>query len=286
MARKIGVSFGKGGTGKTNTALAIGSYLSRKGKRVLIVDTDHASNVRRYLNANPAEGLTDLANKFLNTQPTSREVLDYCEPIDNHDNLFILATQGAIDRLETNQTYSISFTGDRWEQKKMGVELQLKKLLASIETEFDYIFVDNPPSIEETVDTNVFFYVDELIVPLQLESSSMELLRDNYLTKYSEIIALQREVRSEDRLLKLSYIVPTFYIRRNILAKETLYDVHKYVEVLNAEAEMNIKVTHPVSRSTLIGQAVKKKISIFDYAPNSIVAQDYAKVAEEILNDE
>lgn len=285
MAKKYSISMGKGGVGKTASTTALATYIAKKGKRVLIVDTDHASNIKRYLGANPAEGLTDLALRHLKTPPTKEEVLSYCEPIDGYETLFIIASHGAIDRLdEANDRLNISQIGRRWEDKRMGVELQLKKLLAPIEDEFDYIFVDNPPTIDQTVDMNVFFYVNELILPLQLESSSMDILRDDYLAKYAEIVSLQREVRSEERLLKLSYIIPTFNIPRNILAKETLLDIYNYVEKLNSQAQMGITVTNPVSRSTLVGQAIKRRKSIFDYAPKSQVALDYEKVAEEILN--
>ncbi|MFT7260123.1 MAG: chromosome partitioning protein [Glaciecola sp.] len=151
----------KGGVGKTTTAVTLGGLLAQQGKRVLLVDTDPHASLSYYFGID-SEAL-DISIYDVFSQPEKyigQALLDsLC--ITKVQNLVVLPATMALATLD----------------RKMGMEsgkgLILKKALASIQNQFDYVIIDCPPILGVSM-VNALACSNRIIVPVQTEHLALK----------------------------------------------------------------------------------------------------------------
>ncbi len=252
MGRVISVSNQKGGVGKTTTTVNIAAFLSEKGKRVLIIDIDPQANAGFGLGINVEEMNNTLYEVLIGEIPIERAI--FKTGIDNlyivPSNIHLSGTQ--VDLLDVE-----------------GKEFVLKKALQPVKNDFDYIFIDCPPSLG-VLTLNGLVAADSVIIPLQCEYYALE-----GLSQLLRIISMVQE--NLNRNLKIEGVVLTMYDSRTNLAQQVVHDVKDFFKdkVFESIIPRNVKLSEAPSFGKPIGM----------YDRNCIGSDRYASLAEEVMKN-
>lgn len=250
MAKIITVFNQKGGVGKTTTAVNLAAGVGEKGKKVLLVDIDQQGNTTSGFGINKKE-----------LRVSSYDVLiGNCSAKD----AIIHTKFKNIDVLPSNRQVAGA------EVELIGLEhreSQLKKALITVCDDYDYIFIDCPPSIG-LVSINGLCASDTFLVPLQCEYLAMEGL--------SQLMASVREVkRLYNPSLELEGILLTMFDGRLNLTQQVVAEVKKYF------AKKLYSTVIP--RSVRISEAPSYGMPIQYYDPKGKGADAYNALAKEFL---
>ncbi len=146
----------KGGVGKTTTTVTLGGILAQQNKRVLLIDTDPHASLSYYFGIDSEELSTSVYDIFINNEPVTADTVLDCLCPSKLDSLFILPATMALATL------------DRSMGSQQGMGLVLKKALAAVEHEFDYVLIDCPPVLGVLM-VNALAACDKVVVPTQTE---------------------------------------------------------------------------------------------------------------------
>ncbi len=241
----------KGGVGKTTTTISLGAALAEKGKRVLVVDLDPQGNATTGLGVDGRRFERSVYDVLLNDVP----MVDIVEPT-GYNNLFVAPATLDLAGVEQELSSIISR------------EMRLKRALGSVEGDFDFIFIDCPPSLG-LITINAFAAATDIIVPVQTEFYALE-----GLTQLQRIVNLVRD--NLNPTLRISKVVLTMYASRNALWGDVAREVRRYFE--EELCHTVIPRTVRLAEAPSFGQP----ITVFD--PSSKGAKAYRLLAEEILN--
>lgn len=201
--RTIAVVNHKGGVGKTTTAINLGACLALAGSRVLVVDLDPQANATTGLGVDPRRVSGNVYQILVNDAP----VEDAIEPTAVR-NLFCVPS-------------TIDLAGAEIELVTLfSRELRLRKALAGVAGEFDFILVDCPPSLG-LLTVNALAAATEVVVPIQCEYYALEGL--GQLLKNINLI--QTNLNPE---LRLCGIVLTMYDGRTRLSEQVANEVRSH----------------------------------------------------------
>ena len=203
--RIFAVANQKGGVGKTTTTTSLGAALAERGKRVLIVDLDPQGNATTGLGVDGRQFERSVYDVLLNDVP----MVDIVEPT-GYNNLFVAPATLDLAGVEQELTSVISR------------ELRLKRAIASVEGDFDYIFIDCPPSLG-LITINAFAAATEIMVPVQTEFYALE-----GLTQLQRIVDLVQ--KNLNPTLRISKVVLTMYDSRITLSGDVAKEVTKHFE--------------------------------------------------------
>jgi chromosome partitioning protein len=240
----------KGGVGKTTTAVNLGAYIAEAGKRVLLVDFDPQCNISSSVGADiELPGIYEaLSNNILVQQ---------CIQETTNRNLYIIPS-------------SINLTGATVELVSVEKrEYQLRETLRRVEKEFDFIFIDCPPSLG-ILTLNALVAAGRVIIPLQCEYFALEGL--------SQLLNSINIVRKElNPALDISGIVFTMYDTRTRLAQEVVKEVTGYFKnkVFKTIIPRNVRLSEAPSHAKTINQ----------YDPDCLGAKSYKRLAEEVMSN-
>jgi chromosome partitioning protein len=249
--RVFAVANQKGGVGKTTTTTSLGAALAKQGKRVLVVDLDPQGNATTGLGVDGRQFERSVYDVLLNDIP----MVDVVEPTA-FKNLFVAPATLDLAGVEQELTSVISR------------ELRLKRALESVEGDFDFIFIDCPPSLG-LITINAFAAATEILVPVQTEFYALE-----GLTQLERIIGLVQ--RNLNPTLRISKVVLTMYDSRNILSIDVAAEVRKHFP--NELCKTIIPRTVRLAEAPSFGQPIT------EFDPNSKGAKAYRALAEEIIN--
>jgi chromosome partitioning protein len=266
--RSIAVANQKGGVGKTTTSVNLAVALARQGRRVCLVDLDPQAHATLHLGVMPGSHPLSAFDVLVGGQPLAAA----CVPAG--DNLCVVPSHIDLSAVE------MALAG------KPGREAILRHRIdsdprctgrAEAGQDFDYLVVDCPPSLG-LLSLNAMAAVDEVLLPLQPHFLAL-----HGLSKLLETIELVSE-RVNPRL-RLLGVVLCMYESGTRLANEIGRDVAAFFA--GGEA------THPswaagrlfearIRRNIRLAEAPSFGQSIFDYAPDSHGAEDYAALAGEV----
>jgi chromosome partitioning protein len=248
MGRTVVFANQKGGVGKTTTAVNLGAYLAAAGKKVLLIDFDPQANCSSSVGADTERpGIYDL---LVGRESPRHVIQDTAVP-----NLRIIPS-------------SIHLTGATVELiDAPRREYLLKGITTALKPDFDYLFVDCPPSLG-LLTVNGLVAADAVIIPLQCEYFAMEGL--------SKLLKTVRRVQeSLNPSLKIGGILFTMYDSRTRLAHEVVEEVTGYFreKVFSTIIPRNVRLSEAPS----FGKTIRQ------YDPECIGARSYERLAEEVL---
>lgn len=251
MGKIVVIANQKGGVGKTTTAINLASSLAVMEKRILIVDIDPQAN------ASSGLGL-DVANIEHTIYDVLMERVPYKKAVQKTFLEFL-------DVLPASQ----DLVGAEIEMvNMMSRETRLRKVLKDAKKEYEYIFIDCPPSLN-LLTVNSFTAGDSVLIPIQCEYFALEGLTQLLNT----IRLIQKNLNPH---LDLEGIILTMYDSRLNLSKMVEEEVRKY---------FGDKVYKTIiSRNVRLGEAPSYGQPIISFDIHSSGAMNYMKLAEEFIN--
>ena len=251
MARVISIVNEKGGSGKTTTAVSLGTFLTKFGKKVLLVDLDPQANATISLGFEPQKIPINIYHSLLAEIPLKQIIKN--TPIFNFD----IAPANS------------DLAGSNIELlDKMGREQILNKLLNSVTKKYDYILLDPPPSLG-ILTLNSLVAAKEIIIPIQCEFFALKSLDQLF-----EILELLE--KNLNKTFDQIFALLTMYDKRNILSREIAKQVR--------EKFLGKVFETVIPRNIRLAEAPKYGKTIFQYAPESKGARAYERLAEEIID--
>ena len=143
----------------------------------------------------------------------------------------------------------------------------LKEALESIESIFDYIIIDCPPSLG-LLTLNALTAAHKLLIPTQTEFLALRRL-----AAILQTVGLVR--RRLNKELQLLGILPTMYDSRTLHARDVLKEINKIIKI-------DCIVFDPIPRSVRFADATIAGLPIIEYSPNFEGSQIYKKLAEDV----
>ena len=251
MGKIISVANQKGGVGKTTTTVNLSTILAKKGKKVLLIDTDPQGNATSGLGV---------------SKDVELSVYDILIGDTEFDETL---QETAIKNLKVCPS-NISLAGAEVQLvSMMSREQRLKTKLDKIKDQYDYILVDCPPSLG-LVTLNAFTASDSVLIPVQCEYFALEGLGQLLNTVNLVKKHLNKNLEIEGALL-------TMYDARTNLSNQVVKEVKKYFE------DKVYKTVIP--RNVRLSEAPSYGMPITVYDPRSKGAKAYEKFAKELLKN-
>lgn len=253
MARVISVCNQKGGVGKTTSAINLGGYLAMAGKKVLLVDFDPQANASSGLGLSREENVMNVYDGILGKAAPidlvrKSEMRNY-DYIPAHPNL----AGATVELLD-----------------KPNREHYLHKLIDPFRQLYDYILIDLPPSVS-MLTVNGLVASDEVLIPVQCEYYGLEGL--GQLLETVDLIN-----KNLGRNLKIAGALITMYDAREHLSREVSKEVRRHFSGHVYEVE--------VPRAVALAEAPSFGKPVALYAPESIGARAYERLAREVIAQE
>lgn len=247
----IAVTNQKGGVGKTTTAVNLSAALAERGIRVLLADLDPQGNATSSL------GLGDLKGRSLyHAMIGERSEIETAAT--RHENLFLIPAD-------------LDMAGAEIEVARMDEPLlQLRNVLKSLRTsgQFDYVFLDCPPSLGIWM-SNALAAADELLIPVQCEYYALE-----GLALLMEVMGRIRTSGANPNLALCGLLMTMFDARTN-LNPAVVKDARDHFQ------EVVFKTVIP--RTVRFGEAPSHGRTILEHDPAGPGAAAYRALAAEFL---
>lgn len=250
MGTVIAVSNQKGGVGKSTTCVNLAAALGMKGKKVLVVDFDPQGNTTTSFGIEKR----NIRNTVYEAVLGNCRMVEAISPTAFRGVSVVPAAQSlsgaAVELMETERRAH-----------------RLKIQILSVKDDFDYIFIDCPPTLD-LITINALAASDSVLIPIQCEFLSLEGL--------AELLETVKRVRkSYNSKLEIEGILFTMYVKRYNLTAQVAEEVKKHFgeQVFSTVIPRNIALSEAPS----FGEPVAY------YAPKSKGAKAYEELASELI---
>ncbi len=252
MEKIIAITNQKGGVGKTTTAINLAASFGKLGKRTLLIDMDPQGNTTSGLGIDKRKLTSSVYDVLLNIDKINQAIVS-----TKFDNLHILPSNMALAGAE------IELAGLENRESKLSQAVNL------IKHQYDYIFVDCPPSLG-LVTTNALCLSDSVIVPIQCEFYALEGL--------SQLMSTVRRIkRTYNPRLDVEGVLLTMVDGRLRLTQQVSQEIKKYFS--DKVFETVIPRTVKLSESPGFG------VPVIYYDRYNKGARAYLTLAEDILKN-
>ena len=251
MGKVITVANQKGGVGKTTTAVNLAAAVATAGKKVLLIDLDPQGNSTSSFGISKRQIKNSVYEVMMGEAPAGEGVLptEYkCDVMPSNIQL-----SGAVVELVNMQRR----------------EARLRESLAPIVQNYDYIFIDSPPSLD-LLTLNGLCACDTVLVPIQCEYLALEGL--------TELMNTIRTVKKMyNPYIDIEGVVLTMYDGRLNLTLQVVQEVKKYFndKVFKSTIPRNVRLSEAPSFGAPVGY----------YDPVSRGAAAYNDLAVEFLKN-
>ena len=251
MGKIIAVVNQKGGVGKTTSAVNLAAAVGQRGKSVLLVDIDPQGNATSGMGLNKRELAKSSYDVIINGTP-AKEVIKHTEFY-------------GVDVLPAN----MNLAGAELELVDSSKrESNLKNALLLVKGEYDFIFMDCPPSLG-LITLNALCAADTVLVPIQCEYYALEGL--------SQLISTVRQVkRLYNPMLEIEGVLLTMYDGRLNLTQQVVDELKRFFPK---------KVySTPIPRNVKLSEAPSYGQPVMYYDKRSTGAAAYGSLADEFLS--
>lgn len=258
--RRIAVINQKGGVGKTTTVANLGTALAMNGRRVLLADLDPQAHLTLSFGIDSAASEISIYEVLTESGQLRRAMMAV------RDNLWLVPSHTDLVAAEP-QLINV-----------VGREVILRDAIRGLDDDFDFLLIDGPPSLG-VLTLNALAAAEEVIIPLQPHFLALQ-----GLAKLLETVSLV-QARINARL-RVEGVVLCLHESGTRLAAEVIDDVRHFLEGVSGRDV-------PWSQARLFETVIRRNIklaecpgqgqTIFDYAPRSNGARDYAALAAEML---
>jgi len=252
--RSIAVMNQKGGVGKTTTAVNLAAALAEMGRGVCLIDLDPQAHATLHLGIDP--------------QPEQASIYE------------VLSGEATLAETRRQVAENLSVVPSSVHLAGAEFELTLPDKLRQDDRPPDYLLVDCPPSLG-ILTLNALAAVEEVFIPLQPHFLALHGL--SKLLETIEAVAARVNPR-----LKLGGVILCMYETNTRLAAEVSQDVAHFFQNARHQntpwADARLFETR-IRRNVRLAEAPSFGQSIFRYAPHSHGAEDYRRLAEEVVRD-
>lgn len=252
MGKAIAIFNQKGGVGKTTTNINLAACLAIRGKRVLILDIDPQGNTTSGIGVTKRNLKNTVYNILIDKDYDPRKAIIKT----NVENLDLIPA-------------SVDLAGAEVELVGMeGRESALKDGLEKIKANYDYIFIDCPPSLG-LLTINSLAAVDSVLVPIQCEFYALE--------GVSQLVStIDLVKRSLNPKLEIQGVILSMFDGRTNLSLQVVQEVKRYFG--------NKVYATVIPRNVRLAEAPSYGMPITEYDPKSKGAEAYGDFADEFLD--
>ena len=253
MGKVIAIFNQKGGVGKTTTNINLSACLAKLGKKILVIDNDPQGNSTSGLGVDKNSVDNGLYDALIDELGSDEVIMS--TPIDNLDlipsNVELASAELELVDLDNR-------------------EKRLKRIIEEIRNDYDYIFIDCPPSLG-LLTINSLVASDSILIPIQCEYYALEGV-SSLMNTYNLV---KNGLNAE---LEIQGVLLSMYDARTNLSEQVESEVVNYFKdkVYRTIIPKNIRLAEAPS----FGQPV------IDYAPSSKGAKAYKKLAREFIKFE
>lgn len=230
MAITIAVTNQKGGVGKTTTAVNVAYFLSKMGKKTLLIDFDPQGNATSGLGVDKQSLETGMPEVVTSQNPLSEVII-----ATEHKGLFLAPTTSHLANTEVELAQA------------EGRFVRLRRAIDEVQADYDFIIIDSPPSLS-LLTVNGLIASQYILLPVQAEFYALEGL--------GQLLETMKLIRKGlNPMLEIIGVLPTMMDSRTTLSNQVYEEIKKHFpdKVFKTTIPRNIRLAEAPSHGLPVG---------------------------------